>query len=310
MPLHIPVLAEPVLHWLSPDPEGIYVDCTAGAGGHSALIAARLTTGRLLALDRDPVAVDMAARRLAPYPCAQVVQHRYSALQEILEDRGIAMVDGILIDAGCSSMQLDAPGRGFSFQSEGPLDMRMDPTRGLPAHAFLATLSQHELADLLRRFGDVSNAGRIAAAIAARAKAGALQTTTDLRQAVSEALPFVNGMPDEVRTVFQAIRIAVNEELEELHLALTRALALLKPGGRLVTIAFHSGEDRVQKEVYKAASRRRLDRHPDGRTKTVWPPIIRILTPSPVLPTPEEIAANPRAKSAKLRAVEKLPAQE
>ncbi len=304
---HVPVLAETALEWLEVKPDGVYVDCTAGAGGHAVMIAARLTAGgRLLAIDRDPMAAELAAERLREYACATVARGNYGNLQEILTAAGLAAVDGILIDAGLSSMQLNTPSRGFSFQESGPLDMRMNPEQGETAAAYLARVTETELTGVLRQYGDVGPARRIARAILRRRAADALKSTDDLADAVREALEFVRGVPEEIRTVFQAIRIVVNDELGHLERGLRQAVAALRPGGRLVVISFHSGEDRVVKGVLREASRARRTLREDGRTLSVRPPEVRILTPRPVLPDADEIARNPRAKSARLRVAERL----
>lgn len=299
------MLAE-ALAWLELKEDGIYVDCTAGAGGHAAAMAERVPAGRLIALDQDATAVGLATERLKPFPHAQVVHAPYGELNRVLAAVAVEAIDGALIDAGCSSMQLDTPERGFSFQSDGPLDMRMNPAAGEPASELLARLDADAIAQLLVNYGDVPFARRIARAIHARACEGRLDRTQDLVSAVKEALPHVQGQPDEVRTVFQAVRIAVNRELEALAAGARAAIAQLKPGGRLVVITFHSGEDRVIKDLFREVSRERIERWPDGRTKAKTPPTVRLLTPKPVLPSEAEARSNPRAKSAKLRAVECL----
>ena len=303
---HIPVMAEEAMHWLAVRPDGIYVDGTAGAGGHSALIAAQLKDGLLLALDRDPAAVAMASERLAPFPQARVRRANYADLAAPLAELGRGLADGILIDAGCSSMQIDDAARGFSFQEDGPLDMRMSPDTGESAAERLRRLPAGEIETLLRTYGDVGPAGRIAASIKEFARTGRLETTKDLVKAVQAALPFISKVPDEVRTVFQAVRIAVNDELGALHNGIAAAIDCLNPGGRLVVIAFHSGEDRVVKQAMRAASRRVRTLAPDGRVQSVAPPRLTILTPGPVAADAGECLRNPRAKSAKLRAAEKL----
>lgn len=304
--MHIPVMAEEVLEALAVQPGGTYVDCTAGAGGHSAMIAERLTEGRLISLDRDPSAVALAAERLKPWPRAQVVQANYSELREVLEQLGIARVAGVLLDAGCSSMQLDQRERGFSFEGNGPLDMRMDPTSGTPAADLLRGMDEAELAGVLKEYGDVPQARRIARAIVERAKRGTLESTADLVAAVKEALPFVGGMPEEVRTVFQAVRIAVNEELTHLARGVRQALEVLAPGGRLAVLTFHSGEDRVVKQVLQEATREQRTFRPDGRVLAKVAPVAALVTKKPVLPGEAEIKRNPRSKSARLRVAERL----
>ena len=310
---HVPVLAEVAIDLLAVRPEGIYVDCTAGAGGHAALIARRLQRGRLVALDRDPRAVEVAAARLEPYGCAAVYHANYGMLAEVLAELRIEQVDGVLIDAGASSMQLDDAKRGFSFQADGPIDMRMDTSSGgaggemtMRASEYLAKISAPALARDLKRYGDVRPAKRIAKAIVARRDTGRLEGTQDLAAAVSEALDFVRGVPEEIRTVFQAIRVAVNDELRWLEAGLRAAVAALRPGGRLVVITFQSGEHRIAKRVLREAARAQRLLHPDGRDRAILGPRVRILTRKPVLPSAEEIRKNRRAQSARLRAAERL----
>lgn len=309
--MHVPVLPGEVLEWLAVRSGGIYVDGTAGAGGHAALIAAQLSPpGRLIALDRDPKAVAIAAARLAGFAQAQVLHANYGELSQVLERLGIDGVDGVLIDAGMSSMQLNDPQRGFSFQETGPLDMRMDTEHDRPLTEWLAGQSEAALADVLRRYGDVGPAGRIAKAIWARHTSGRLKTTDELTAAVSEGLGIRRAVPEETRTVFQALRIALNDELRWLQQGIDAAIAALRPGGRLVVISFHSGEDRVVKAGMQAASRRQRELWPDGRVKVVHPPVLKVLTPKPVRPGEAEVRMNPRAQSARLRAAERLPAGE
>ncbi len=300
--MHVPVLAGPAIEWLNVRADGVYVDCTAGAGGHSALIAERLTTGRLVSLDCDLSAVALARERLKAFEHATVVHRNYSELAEVLAELNMGPVDGILIDAGLSSMQLDSAGRGFTFQQDGPLDMRMNPGIGPTAAEYLSAVDEAELARVLKEYGDVPRARTVAKAICSMRP---MATTGDLVAAVRAAFPFVTGVPVEVRTVFQAVRIAVNEELDRLERGLTGAMDALAPGGRLVGITFHSGEDRVLKQALREASRPQRTLLPDGRTGTVTAPRMTLLTNKPVLPADEEIRANPRAQSAKLRAAER-----
>lgn len=304
--MHIPVLAEEALTWLNVREDGVYVDCTAGAGGHSALIAERLTTGRLIALDRDAAAVETARRRLAGFDCARVIHTNHGRLREALAEAGIERVDGVLLDAGLSNMQLDTPSRGFSFQQDGPLDMRMDTEEGVTAAEYLASVSGSELIRVLKEYGDIGPARRIADAVIRRRDKGAMNTTRDLADAVAEALPFVTGVPEETRTVFQAVRIAVNDELRWLDEGVRQAVGVLNAGGRFVGISFHSGEDRIIKNVLRAASRPFRELRPDGRVQRTTPALVKVLTPKPVEPTDGEMRRNPRARSARLRAAERL----
>ena len=304
---HVPVLAGPAFEYLRIQEDGAYVDCTAGAWGHSALIAERLSEkGTLIAIDRDPVAVTLTRERVKSFPQVQVVRGNYQDLAARLAQCGITELDGVLIDAGVSSMQLDDPERGFTFQETGPLDMRMDPEAGASAAEYLERVEESELVRILREYGDLKRAKRIAHAICRRRDAAPLETTKDLADVVAEVFDFVQGTPEETRTVFQAIRIEVNEELQGLESVLHQAIDMLRSGGRLVCITFHSGEDRIAKSVFRAAAQKRRALHPDGRVKEVLPAVVKVLTRKPVRPTREEIRANPRARSAKLRAAEKV----
>ncbi len=306
---HIPVMAEEAVYWLNVRPGGVYVDATAGAGGHSVLIAERLAgRGRLLALDRDPDAVALAGERLAGHPVAAVFHANYSELNEVLRNAGESGADGVLIDAGVSSMQIDRADRGFSFQADGPLDMRMDTSRGPTAAEWLRSAREAEVAAVLRAFGDVGPAGRIARTIAERCAAGRMTRSGDLAEAVRAALHFVRGTPDEIRTVFQAVRMAVNDELGALGRGVAEAVDALRPGGRLVVISFHSGEDRTVKELLRAFSRTERVLGPDGRTVAAAPPRVRLPLKKPLQPGPDECLVNPRAKSARMRVAERLDA--
>lgn len=305
---HEPVMTGPAIEWLRIQEDGIYVDCTVGAGGHSEAIAKRLTGGRLIALDRDAAAIELASERLKPYRQAQVVRGNYSELKSLLAELGISSVEGVLIDAGVSSMQLDTPSRGFSFQREGPLDMRMDRSRGETAVEFLSTITQSDLARLLKSYGDIRPSKRIAAAICRRRDARTLESTGDLVEAVREGLGVKRSVPEETRTVFQAIRMAVNSELEGLSACLEQGIDLLRAGGSFVVITFHSGEDRVVKTAFRDASRKRQVLSPDGRVIRTEAARLRLLTRRPVVASREELLRNPRSGSAKLRAALKLPA--
>lgn len=306
---HVPVMAREVLEWLSVRPAGIYVDCTVGLGGHSALIAANLREGRLIGLDRDPVSAGLARERLAIFPNVTVLHRNYGLLRDVLNELGIDRVDGILIDAGLSSMQLDDPFRGFSFQQESELDMRFDTTTGPSARQFLATVTEDDLVSVLKTYGDVRPARRIAKAVLDRRQTGHLATTADLAAAVAQALPFTPNQPEETRTVFQSIRMAVNDELRWLEAGLRQGIEALSPAGRLVAISFHSGEDRVVKNIFREFSKPRRETAPDGRIRAVHPPLLDTLTPKPVLPGQDEVLQNPRAHCARLRAAQRRPAE-
>jgi len=261
----------------------------------------------LIAFDRDPKAVAIARERLSAYPFAEVHHRNYGDFAEALDELRVAKVDGVLLDAGMSSMQLDDAQRGFTFQEDGPLDMRMDTTDGPTAAEWLASTMPNELAHTLKTFGDVGPAKRIAQAIHEHAKAGMLKSTGDLKRAIEDVLGKAFDKASVVRQVFQAIRIAVNGELDALDRAIPAAIERLSPEGRLVVISFHSGEDRIVKNHLQAFSRKQRTRNPDGTDATVRPPMIRVLTKKPQRPSGEEIAANPRAQSARLRVAERLP---
>jgi len=304
---HLSVLANEALEYLAVREDGTYVDCTAGAGGHSALIAARLGPGgRLIAIDRDPTAVKLALEKLGGHARATVVQGNYGDLATLADSLGIEKVDGVLIDAGLSSMQLDDARRGFTFQQEGPLDMRMDPTQGRTAADYLAAVDEAELERVLRVYGDVPRARRLARAMIEQREKHPIHTTQDLVSVLVEACHTGGKVPDETRQIFQAIRIAVNSELDSLSRGIEAAVELLGQGGRLVCITFHSGEDRIVKNQLRDLSRPARLLHADGRVKGTVPPKLRLLTKRSVTPSAAETRANPRAHSARLRAAEKV----
>lgn len=303
---HVPVMIEEVIAFLQIRSDGIYVDMTAGAGGHSESIVASLTDGRLISIDRDQEAVALTRSRLAPYPAATVVRANYSELKKIMDGLGIPAADGILLDAGVSSMQIDTAERGFSYLKDGPLDMRMDTDAPVDAASWLQSIAAPELEQVLREYGDVGPARRIARRICTRRDEGKLLTTGDLAEAIREALNHVVPNPAELRQVFQAIRMAVNQELNHLSVGLEEAAALLAPGGRLVVISFHSGEDGIVKKLFQKLTRTQLELRPDGRVLKRTPPAFKAVSARPVQPGSEEIQRNTRAKSAKIRVIERL----
>jgi 16S rRNA (cytosine1402-N4)-methyltransferase len=293
---------------LAPRPGGRYLDGTFGGGGHSAaLLAASAPDGVVLALDADPAAIARGAALQRQHgDRLRLRQANFADLSAVAEEEGLVPLVGILLDLGVSSFQLDEPERGFSFQAEGPLDMRMDPTRGRPASALVNELGEAALADLIYQYGEERAARRIARAIVqARARAP-LRTTTDLARVVAGVLGRPPGGLHPATRTFQALRIAVNDELGALERALAGALDVLAPGGRLAVISFHSLEDRLVKQLFRREA-----------TDCLCPPglpvcvcghraRLRILTRHPVTPGPAEIAANPRSRSAKLRVAELL----
>ena len=302
---HRPVLLEQTIDALGIRPDGIYVDGTAGGGGHSHAIASRLTTGRLIALDQDPDAIAEAGRRLEGLP-ATLVQTNFMYMDRALDKLGIDKVDGILLDIGVSSHQLDAPERGFSYHHDAPLDMRMSQS-GTTAADLVAALSEKELADIFWKFGEEKFSRPIARAIVRQRDKSPIETTLQLAELISNAVPAAarrDGHP--ARRVFQALRIAVNGELDCLSAALDTAFDRLKEGGRLAIITFHSLEDAMVK-----------NRFAEWRQGCVCPkefpvcvcgrtPAAGLVLKKPATATPQELEENPRSRSAKLRCAEKL----
>jgi 16S rRNA (cytosine1402-N4)-methyltransferase len=293
---HLPVMLDEALTGLSPRAGGVYVDGTFGRGGHSRALLARIgERGALHAFDRDPAAAGAAAELAATHGNFHFHPHPFTALAATLGAAGLGgAVDGVLLDLGVSSPQLEDPARGFSFQHEGPLDMRMDPRAGEPASAWLARAGEQEIADVLWRLGEERNSRRIARAIIARRAQAPLATTTQL----AELLLAVHRGPRQrihpATRSFQALRLHVNRELEQLAEVLGQAVDVLAPGGRLVVISFHSLEDRIVKRFLRDRSR--------GDA-----PVLERLGRAQ-LPTDAELARNPRARSAVLRVAARLPA--
>ena len=306
---HVPVLYQAVLDGLEVRPGGRYIDATVGGGGHSAgILASSAPTGHLLALDRDPAAVAAARRRLFSWGArVSLVHSSFARLAEVARAREFIPVDGILIDLGLSSLQLSDAARGFAFTLDGPLDMRFDPTQDTPSAAELVNdLSPDDLATLFFRYGEEKQARRIARAIVAERP---LQTTGELAAVVERTVGRRGRIHPATRT-FQALRIAVNDELGALEAALPQALEVLCAGGRLAVISFHSLEDRQVKQFMRRESRDCIcpPEAPacvcDHRAK------LRLVSRKPIRPTEEEIASNPRARSAKLRVAERLEDQD
>ena len=301
---HQPVLYHEIIHALQPKNAGHYVDGTLGAGGHArGILEACTPEGRLLGLDVDPQALALARENLAPYgQRARLLQASYDSLAETLRELGWKKVDGILLDLGLSSMQLDTPERGFSFQQDAPLDMRFDPASPTSAADLVNSLPQDDLADLIYRYGEERASRRIAQAIV---KARPLRTTRQLAAAIEAVSPRKGHIHPATKT-FQALRIAVNEELDRVENVLPQAVAALKSGGRLAIISFHSLEDRIVKEYFRRESRDCIcpPRQPVctcGHKAT-----LKEITRKPITPGEAESAANPRSRSAKLRIAEKL----
>ncbi len=302
---HQPVLYKEIIHALQPKSPGRYIDGTIGAGGHArGILEACAPQGRLLGLDVDPQALALARENLAPYASRlTLVQASYHRLLEVMHDLGWEAVDGILLDLGVSSMQLEAPERGFSFLHDAPLDMRFNPEAGPSAAQLLNSLSQAELAEILFRYGEEPRARRIARMIV---QARPLTSTLQLAKIVQRAYAGHRRTHPATRT-FQALRIAVNEELSILEAALPKAVTALRPGGRLAILSFHSLEDRLVKEFIRRESRDRLNPPYERLYEQERKATLRAITPRPITPGAEEIRRNPRARSAKLRVAEKLP---
>jgi 16S rRNA (cytosine1402-N4)-methyltransferase len=310
---HVPVLAEEVISMLAPAPGSLQIDATVGGGGHTErILEASSPDGRLLGLDADGAAIARTRERLKRFGERVVLrQANFRELGTVAPREGFGRIDGLLFDLGLSSYQLADPERGFSFRTEGRLDMRFDPSRGVPAADLLATLDAAELAALFRRYGEEPFAGRIARAIVEARREAPLETADQLASLVERVVP---GRPRGRRPihpatrVFQALRIAVNAELDALQEALASGLDLLKPGGRLVVLSYHSLEDRIVKQ-FIAAERKGCTCPPElpvcvcGRN-----PRLRRLGPPSITPSAAEIAANPRSRSARLRAAERLAA--
>lgn len=304
---HTPVLLREVLEGLAVRPGGIYIDGTLGAGGHAeAILAASAPDGRLLGLDRDPQAVTRATARLESYgERAVLLRASYVELGTLARERGFFPVEGVLFDLGFSSLQIADAERGFAFRLAGPLDMRFDPTSAGPTAADLVnTLPEAELADLLWRYGEESRSRRIAQAIVA---ARPLESTGELAEIVAAAVARPRGRRIHPATrVFQALRIAVNRELESLEAVLPQAVEVLRPGGRLAVITFHSLEDRIVKRFFKQEARGCICPPESPICTCEHQPALRLVNRKPMRPSAEELAVNPRSRSAKLRVAEKL----
>src|SRR4051794_31657555 len=285
---HVPVLAREVVEWLRPAPDQIFVDGTLGGGGHTRLLAEAVgANGLVIALDRDAQAVERASDELRELP-VRALHANYSDVPEILPGLNINGVDGILLDLGLSSDQLADADRGFSFQSTGPLDLRFDTTRGEPAIRLVTRLSAEHLADLIYKYGEERFSRRIARRIVEVRRKQSIETAADLARVIRESVPRRRDERiDPATRTFQALRIAVNDELKWLEVALRRLPDCLQPGGRLAVISFHSLEDRLVKEAFRDDAR------------------LEVVTRRPVRPTDEEIAANPRSRSAKLRVAQR-----
>lgn len=305
---HSTVLLQEAVEALAVKPDGVYVDATFGRGGHSMLILERLgEAGRLLALDRDPQAISSAAAGIGGDPRFVIEHACFDELQKLCVKHGLkGEVDGVLLDLGVSSPQLDDALRGFSFQHDGPLDMRMNPADDLTAAAWLAGASQQEIRRVLREYGEERFAGRIAAAIVRQRQLEPLTTTRQLVELIQRAAPRKDSGKHPATRTFQAIRIEVNQELRQLAEVLEQALTVLAPGGRLAVISFHSLEDRIVKRFLRHHSR--ADTLPKGvplMASQLQPPLLRLVG-GMISASDEELRKNPRARSSRLRVAEKM----
>ena len=310
---HLPVMPVEVLGTLVPAPGSLQIDATVGGGGHTErILEAANPDGRVLGIDADAIAIDRVAIRLARYGDRLVLRRaNFRELADVAPAAGFGSVDGALFDLGLSSYQLADRDRGFGFRAGGPLDMRFDTTRGVPASELLATLDADELAALFRRYGEEPSAWKIAKAIVAERQTAPIATAEDLAQLierVSPPNPRQRRRTHPATRVFQALRIAVNEELDALSEGLAAAVDLLRPGGRLVVLSYHSLEDRIVKR-FLASERRGCVCPPEAPVCVCGhTPRLRLVTRPSMTPTAEEIDANPRARSARLRAAERLAA--
>ena len=306
---HIPVLLDECIKYLNIKPYGIYVDGTLGMGGHSEAILQRLTTGRLISIDRDITAIERAGERLAPYADRLTIVHgNFRDLDAILDEQGVRLVDGMLFDLGVSSPQLDEADRGFSYMSDAPLDMRMDASDNIDAWFIVNRWPQEKIERILRDYGEERHAARIAARIAERREEKEIETTLELVDVIKSAMPAaaLREKQHPAKRSFQAIRIAVNGELDVLPPMLEAAADGLRPGGRLCVISFHSLEDRIVKNAIHARE--------DGCTCPREAPVctcgfvktLRSVTRKPITAGGEELELNPRSRSAKLRVAERV----
>ena len=306
---HVSVLLQECLEGLNIRPEGIYVDGTLGGAGHSSRIAQRLTTGRLIGIDRDPVALAAAGERLKPWKDRVTLVHsNFCEIKQVLSDLQIPGVDGILLDLGVSSPQLDDGQRGFSYMADAPLDMRMNGEDALTAREVVNTWPQEELKRILYTYGEERYAPQIAAAICRRREEAPIETTLELVDIIRSAMPAaaLREKQHPAKRSFQAIRIAVNDELGSVEKVMADAIPLLNPGGRLAVITFHSLEDRIVKNAMTGAAKGCTC--PPNFPVCVCgkKPQVKLISRKPIVSGAAELAENPRARSAKLRVCEKL----
>lgn len=305
---HVSVLLDECIEGLNIKPDGIYVDGTLGGAGHSYHIAEELTTGRLIGIDRDPVALKAAGERLSPFADRVTLVHsNFCRMEQVLQELGISGVDGILLDLGVSSPQLDDGSRGFSYMTDAPLDMRMDNGDALSADTVVNTWSYEELKRILYDYGEERYAPAIAAAIVRKREVSPIRTTLELVDVIRSAMPptALREKQHPAKRTFQAIRIAVNDELNSVSKAMDAAIPCLNPGGRLAVITFHSLEDRIVKNAMAAAAKGCICPPEFPVCVCGRKPQVTVLTRKPIVSGEEELERNPRARSAKLRICEK-----
>jgi len=305
---HISVLLQETIDSFSDVDLKIFVDATCGAGGHSSAILERYpSVEKLIGIDQDPVALAIAEKRLQPWKeKVSLLSGNFSIVLPELPERGIDKVDGIVMDLGVSSMQLDMAEKGFSFMKDGPLDMRMDPSSELTAADIINDWSEHEIAKIIRDYGEEKQWRQAAKTIAEARKKGPITTTNQLAEILRPIFAWKKKGINPLTLVFQALRIRVNNELEVLESVLPSAIDMLSPGGRLAVISFHSLEDRIVKNAFRYAASDKYDTSGIGGVFLDKDPIVKLVTRKPIIPGDEEIEANPRSRSAKLRVVEKL----
>ena len=306
---HVSVLLDECIEGLNIKPHGVYVDGTLGGAGHSGQIAKRLTTGQLVGIDRDPVALKVAGERLEPYKDNVTLVHsNFCEMAQVLKNLDIPGVDGILLDLGVSSPQLDDGSRGFSYMTDAPLDMRMNSQDSLSAETVVNTWSQEEMKRILYTYGEERYAPQIAAAICRRREDAPIKTTLELVDIIRSAMPAaaLREKQHPAKRSFQAIRIAVNDELGSVERVLEDAIDLLNPGGRLAIITFHSLEDRIVKNAMSAASKGCTCPPSFPVCVCGKKPKVKIISRKPIVASDEELERNPRARSAKLRVCERL----
>lgn len=306
-PPHTSILLDEILNYFKDKELKYFVDATLGAGGHSeALLKTHPEIEMLIGIDQDPLAREISSKRLAPWnDHVHILSGNFSDISLHLAKLDIRQVDGILFDLGVSSMQFDIPEKGFSFMRNGPLDMRMNPEKILTAAEIINTWSEAELGRIFRDYGEEKRWRAAARAIVAARQNKPIETTLELADILQKAIPYVKKGINPATLIFQALRICVNAELEVLEAAIPAAISLLNPGGLLAVISFHSLEDRIVKNAMRFAASDKFNTEGIAGVFLDKEPIVNLITKKPIIPSLEEVAANPRSRSAKLRIVEK-----